>query len=249
MSSIDTKSLSLVTLCALSIAVAAGCGNKGSAAGSGQSAGGVVGSPPVASPEIAGSYSVTGTNPGGGGAYTGSLLITKQDKVYQFSWKSGGSSYDGVGVVSENSVGVAFSSGADGKGCSVVHYKVDATGSLSGRWGAWGVNNSGTETATRSGGAGGLDGSYSVDGARLDGAAYKGTLTVTAQGAGYMFNWSTGDSSQGFGIKKGNFVTVGIGGGPCGFVAYEIKPDGKLDGQWSTFNAKAIGTEIATKTK
>lgn len=244
-----TKSLGQIALCGATIALLSGCGNKGSGAGTeaGQAAGGVAPPAPVA--EIAGNYSIRGTNPGGGAAYTGSLLITKRDKVYQFSWKSGAQGYDGVGVVTDSTVGVAFANGNDGKGCSVVHYKIDPSGALAGRWGAWGENASGTENATRDGGAGGLDGTYSVTGSRLDGAAYKGSLTVAAQGAGFLFSWSTGDNSQGFGIRKGSYVSVGIGGEQCGFVAYEIKPDGTLEGQWSSFKSKSIGTEVATKTK
>ena len=236
-------------MCAVALFAAAGCGNKGGASGDkGQTAGGA-NPAPAAVGEIAGNYSVKGTNPGGGSPYTGSLLVTKRDKVYQFSWKSGGASYEGVGVQAGNTVGVAFASGGDGKGCSVVHYQVDASGGLNGQWGAWGENASGNETATRNGGAGGLDGTYSVNGSRLDGKAYKGTLTVAPSGAGFLFTWSTGDTSQGFGIQKGSFVTVGIGGDQCGFVAYEIKPDGSLEGQWSSFKSKSIGTEVATKTK
>ena len=242
-----TRSVLQVATCGVAIALLAGCGNKASGDAGGQVGGGAQPSGPA--PEIAGNYSIRGTNPGGGAAYTGSLLITKRDKVYQFSWKSGAQGYDGVGVVTDNTVGVAFANGNDGKGCSVVHYKIDPSGALAGRWGAWGENASGTENATRDGGAGGLDGSYTVTGSRLDGAAYKGSLTVAAQGAGFLFSWSTGDNSQGFGIRKGSYVSVGIGGEQCGFVAYEIKPDGTLEGQWSSFKSKSIGTEVATKTK
>lgn len=268
------RNIPYVTLWGLVVVLLGGCGNSGEKSGHGSSPGttpqspasaarptmptgaaapastpGAIPSVPAATPDIAGTYTIKGTNPGGGAPYTGGLVVTKRDKVLQFSWKSGTATYDGVGVQSENTVGVAFASGTEGKGCSVAHYKIEATGALSGRWGAWGANASGTETATRSGGPGALEGAYAVTGARLDGKAYKGNLSVSAQGAGFLFDWNTGDKSQGFGIKKGSYVSVGIGGGQCGFVSYEIKSDGTLDGQWSTFKSKAIGTEIATKTK
>ncbi len=226
-------------------AAIAGCGQKDSGS---QPASGAAAAPAASAPEIAGDYTIQGTNPGGG-AYTGTLTIAKRGDVHQFSWKSGPTGYDGVGVQTENSVGVAFSSGSTGKGCSVVHYKVGANGALTGRWGEWGNNAIGNESAARSGGGTGLDGKYDVTGSRLDGGAYKGTLNVAAQGAGFLFNWNTGDASEGFGIRMGNFVSVGIGGGECGFVSYEIKPDGSLSGQWSSFKSKAIGTEIATRKK
>lgn len=238
----------LLTVLGLAAAAAGGCGNKGDGgSGSSPTPGGAA-KPAGPAPEIAGEYTIAGTNPGGGSPYNGALLVTKRGDVYQFSWKSGGASYDGIGVQTENTVGVAFANGADGKGCSVIHYKVGADGALSGRWGEWGANASGTETATRSGG-GDLAGTYAVNGTRLDGKAYKGSLTVSQQGAGYLFDWNTGDTSQGFGIRMGSFVSVGIGGDQCGFVAYEIKQDGTLDGKWSSFKSRDIGTEVATRKK
>lgn len=246
MNRLANSSLATCVVC-LSLAVPlAGCGQKdsGSASASNVAPGGGA-TPSGPTPQIAGDYTIKGTNPGGGD-YTGSLSITKRGDVYQFSWKSGTATYDGVGVQSESTVGVAFSSGSNGKGCSVVHYKIAPNGALSGRWGEWGGNASGSENAARTSGTG-LDGKYDVTGTRLDGKPYKGSLTVAAQGAGFLFDWNTGDVSQGFGIRMGSFVSVGIGGDQCGFVSYEVKPDGTLNGQWSSFKSKAIGTEVATK--
>ncbi|MEZ4314902.1 MAG: hypothetical protein R3F14_43365 [Polyangiaceae bacterium] len=241
------KFLVPATLSALCATAAIGCGSKGSGSDSAQPGAGPT--PAAATPDIAGSYTVKGTNPGNSGDYSGSLVVTKRGDVYQFSWKTGATSYDGVGVQSESSIGVAFASGAEGNGCSVVQYKLGADGSLQGKWGQWGGNAAGTESATRSGGGTGVDGNYDVTGTRLDGKPYKGTLTVTPEGAGHLFAWSTGDASQGFGIQSGSSVSVGIGGGECGFVAYDVLPDGTLKGQWSSFKSKAIGTEVATKAK
>lgn len=169
--------------------------------------------------------------------------------MYQFSWKSGGNGYDGVGVQTESSVGVAFSSGAAGKACSVVHYKVGANGALAGRWGAWGNDASGNETATRSGGGSGLDGKYDVSGSRLDGAAYKGTLNVSAQGAGYLFSWSTGDTSEGFGVRMGDFVSVGIERRRVRVRDLRREGGWDLERPVEQLKSKAVGTEIATKKK
>ena len=88
---------------------------------------------------------------------------------------------------------------------------------------------------------------YKVAGTRLDGATYKGTLTLKQQGAGYAFKWDTGDKSEGFGIRWGDFATVGIGGAQCGFVSYQVKPDGSLDGKWSSAGSPKLGTELAKK--
>jgi hypothetical protein len=172
---------------------------------------------------LAGDYSVKGTNPGGGSNYDGALRITKRGSVLQFSWKSGANAFDGVGVQVESSVGVAFANGKDGKGCSVVHYRLESNGSLQGRWGAWDVDSSGTEKAVRSGVGAGLSGQYDVSGSRLDGKAYKGTLNVGSEGAGFLFNWNTGDLWEGFGVQTGNSISVGIGGAGCGFVSYQVR--------------------------
>lgn len=202
---------------------------------------------PVASTstEISGDYAINGSNPDGTN-YSGNLNITKRDEVYQFSWTSGGREYDGVGVRTDNTVAVAFTEGADGKGCGVVLYKIGTDGSLDGRSGYWGVNSSETERATRKSGSD-LVGSYEVSGKNPEGQEYKGTLAVNKQGAGYDFQWDLGRALKGFGIKRGDKVAVGFGGAHCGFVSYEIQPDGSLNGQWGEPGSTVIGTEMAKK--
>ena len=194
--------------------------------------------------EIAGAYDVAGTNPTGS-PYNGELSVAKRGDVYQFRWNAG-KTYDGVGVGNGNVVAVAFTEGSDGKGCGVVSYKVLADGTLDGKWGYWGVSERGAEKATRTSGSG-LAGDYDVTGNNPDGKLYKATLAVTAEGSGYKFIWS--NDSLGFGIKQGDTVSVGIGGPQCAFVAYEVKPDGTLDGVWGGPGTDKTGTEKATRKK
>ncbi len=196
-----------------------------------------------ATPEIAGNYQVSGANPDGIGTYEGDLTITKRDEVYQFSWKAG-QDYDGVGVQIENTVAVAYTTGKDGKGCRVISYQTSSDGILNGIWGEWGLNQKGTEKATRQSGSG-LDGEYETVGKNLDGKEYDGKLKIAADGSGYKFNWDNGD--EGFGIKRGDFIVAGIGGKQCGFVAYEIGSDGTLNGKWGGTGVKEFGTETAKK--
>jgi len=199
-------------------------------------------SSPAAPPEIAGSYNVVGTNPNGS-PYKGTLEVIKHGDVYQFRWTAGGQ-YDGVGVTNGNVVAVAFANGPDGKGCGVVDYAIAPDGTLAGRWGYWGVDESGTENATRTSGSG-LAGVYDATGSNPDGKPYKGTMSVVAEGTGYKFVWSNG--AQGFGVKQGNNVAVGIGGARCAFVSYQIKSDGTLEGIWGGYGTSNTGTEKATK--
>ena len=196
----------------------------------------------TAPPNIAGKYNVAGTNPNGS-AYKGTLEVIPHGDVYQFRWSAGNQS-DGVGVVNGDVVAVAFASGANGKGCGVVDYNINGDGSLDGRWGYWGTDESGTETATRSSGSG-LEGEYDGTGKNPTGTTYKVKIMVESAGNLYHFTWS--NNTEGVGIKQGDNVAVGIGGEHCGFVAYEIKSDGTLDGIWGGYGSDKTGTEKATK--
>ena len=195
--------------------------------------------------DIAGSYSAIGSNVDGAGNYTAELMVTKRDDVYQFSWASGAKSYDGVGVQTGNTVAVAFTEGADGKGCGVVLYDIAANGDLDGKAGYWGVNEAETEKAKRTSGTD-LAGKYDVSGTN-SGGDYKGTLDVKKESDGYTFEWNTGAVAKGFGIRQGDTASIGIGGPQCGFVSYEVKPDGTLEGKWGGQSSKRFGTEVAKK--
>jgi len=199
---------------------------------------------PVAKPagDIAGSYSIVGTNQDGS-AYKGTLDVIKHGDVYQFRWNAG-KPYDGIGVQNGNAVAASFTGGSDGKGCGVVSYQILGDGALDGVWGYWGQDDSGTEKAVRTSGSG-LAGEYDGTGQNPNGSPYKVKLTITEKGSGYSFAWS--NSSSGFGVKRGSSVSVGIGGERCAFVAYEIKPDGTLDGVWGGYGSDKTGTEKATK--
>jgi hypothetical protein len=191
---------------------------------------------------IAGKYNITGTNPNGA-PYKGILEIIAQGDVYQFRWNAG-AQYDGVGTLNGNVVAVAFASGENGEGCGVVDYMIRGDGSLDGKWGYWGVNESGTERATRSSGSG-LEGEYDATGRNPNGKEYRTRITVAPAGELYKFVWS--NNTDGIGIKRGNNVAVGIGGNRCGFVAYEIRSDGTLDGVWGGSGEERTGTEKAVK--
>ena len=196
--------------------------------------------------DIAGTYDITGTNENGAGAYKGTLAVTSRGDVYQFSWDTAGKKYDGVGVRTGNHVGVAFAEGDDGQGCGVVLYKVGSDGTLDGKAGYWGNNRSETETATRIKGSG-LEGEYKVKGSNTEGKPYEGDLKVGKKGAGYTFSWRAGSSFEGFGVQQADTVSVGFGGDKCGFVSYELKPGGTLDGKWGGYGSTAVGTETAKK--
>jgi hypothetical protein len=194
------------------------------------------------SQNVAGKYDIVGTNPTGT-AYKGTLEVIQHGAVYQFRWSSGGQ-YDGVGVQNGDVIAVAFTTGSNGKGCGVVDYSILSDGTLDGKWGYWGTDESGTEKATRTIGAG-LIGAYDATGTNPDGKPYKVQIAVAPAGGGFRFAWS--NNTEGFGIQRGNNIAVGIGGARCGFVSYEIRPDGTLDGLWGVYGSQKTGTERATK--
>lgn len=203
---------------------------------------------PGSTRDISGAYATKGTNPDNAGSYEADLTVTKRDDVYQFSWDSKGNKYDGVGVVNENAVAVSYTDGENGKGCGVVLYKINEDGSLDGKVGYWGVNTMENEKAIRRSGTG-LEGEYEISGKNPEGKEYKGSLTVTKEGQGYVFAWKAGANIEGFGIRAGNLVAAGLGGKQCSFLAYDIKRDGTLDGKWGGRTSSVLGTEIATKKK
>ena len=199
-------------------------------------------SAPATTANIAGKYNVTGTNPNST-AYRGTLEIIPHGDVYQFRWNAG-TQYDGVGVVNGDVVAVAFAAGSNGTGCGVINYVIRGDGSLLGRWGNWGVDEAGNENATRTSGSD-LVGDYDATGTNPNGTNYKTKLTVEPAGNTHRFVWS--NNTDGIGIKRGNHIAVGIGGARCGFVAYEIRADGTLDGVWGGYGSDQTGTETAAK--
>ena len=198
------------------------------------------------SANIAGKYDAEGTNPDGAGKYKASLIVTPREDVYQFSWNSLGNDYDGVGVVTDDAVAVAYTTGKDGKGCGVVLYKINSDGSLDGKVGYWGENRLETEKAIRKSGTD-LEGDYEISGKNPEGQEYSGTLKVTKHGTGFDFIWAAPDTLEGFGIRAGDLIAVGFGGKQCAFVGYDIKADGTLDGRWGGREVKSLGTEVAKK--
>jgi hypothetical protein len=185
---------------------------------------------------------VLGSNTGGS-VFIGTLEVIKRGRVYHFRWNAGAQSV-GVGVTNGNIVAVAFASGADGKGCGVIDYTIQSDGTLDGKWGSWGVNEMGTERATRSSGSG-LVGEYQATGKNPDGKEYQVKLTIEPAVNRYRFVWS--NNTEGLGIKRDDNIAVGIGGSRCGFVTYEIQSDGTLDGIWGGYGTEKTGTEKAMK--
>lgn len=197
--------------------------------------------------DIAGDYDVTGTNANGGGSYKGGLSIVKHGDSYRFTWVSGGATYFGVGVQTDATVAVSYTEEKDGKGCGVQLYKIGPNGSLNGKSAYWGSETNETELGARVSGAD-LPGEYDVMGVAPDGTQFKARLTVAASGPGFTFDWKGPNTAlHGRGVRKGDMVTAGFGRSQCSFVAYDVMPDGSLDGQWGGVGTTSLGTEKAIR--
>lgn len=89
-----------------------------------------------------GAYKVVGTNPGGGGAYTGTVTVTETGDTYAVEWVVAGQTSTGTGVFYQDVLSVAGSLGQDQ---FVFIMKPDGKG-LSGLWATVGAQTTGTET-------------------------------------------------------------------------------------------------------
>lgn len=198
------------------------------------------------SADLAGTYTVNGTGVDGK-SYQGKVVVTNRDDVYQLSWEIGKETYDGIAVQSGNTLAAAYTTGTDGKGCGAVVYKINSDNSLDGKWGEWGVNQSGTEKATPAGELNGSVGSFDVSGTNPSKAPYKGKLIISKSGNDvYQFAWDAGMKYVGTGVKMGDYLAAGSGTKQCGFVIYEVKGN-TLEGKWGVPGSTALGTEKAVK--
>jgi len=96
-----------------------------------------------------GTFQVTGTSPGAEGQYEGTLTITKQASVYNFSWTIGqAEGYGGIGLKVGDQLSAAYWT-SDHSSVGVVVCKTGSDGSLSGVWTPQGETRIGTEKAIR----------------------------------------------------------------------------------------------------
>jgi hypothetical protein len=190
--------------------------------------------------KIGGDYTVTGTNPDKS-QYKGNLTVTPHGDVYQFSWKFDSSTDEGIGILQNGVVSVAFGD----TNCSVATFQESSDGSLSGVWGTYGQNSIGLEEISVS-----LAGKYTVTGTNPDNSGYKGGLELTEHGPVYQFSWTVGSNSyDGIGVRQAGTISVGWGDTTCGVVAYRILDSGALYGLWGQYGQNNVGAEFAASQK
>jgi hypothetical protein len=92
-----------------------------------------------------GSYSVEGTNPTGGGSYSGTVEVEKTGDTYRVTWVVGGTRYIGTGIGDKNFIAVSYRSGDD---TGLALYGADG-GNWHGIWTYAGGRRIGTEIWNR----------------------------------------------------------------------------------------------------
>jgi len=90
-------------------------------------------------------------------------------------------------------------------------------------------------------------GLYDIEGRNPDGSDYRGAFALEeAPGASWYAIWQVGDARLvGLALIHGGTLAVSfIVEGRPGVAAYEVEPDGRLRGTWST--GGGLGTEMLT---
>ena len=196
--------------------------------------------------EISGLFQVSGTASGGLEPYTGTLNVEPQGDLYAFRWTLVKGSRIGTAVEYSDRVAATFAPTGEGKGCSVILYKVSGDGAtLDGRSANFGEQKFGLENATRTEGSS-FEGKYNVTGTTADGKSYSGSLETKKQGDGYVFLWKTDHQFGGFGTWRGSYAAVSYGGPQCSFALYDISGN-TLDGYWGGQKQITFGRETAKR--
>ncbi len=91
------------------------------------------------------------------------------------------------------------------------------------------------------------EGIYDIAGTNPDGSEYQGGLALGPGPAGsWLARWQVGGTQLlGLGLIQGGVLAVSfVVDGRPGVAVYEVEPDGKLRGSWTT--GGGLGTEILT---
>lgn len=100
-----------------------------------------------AAADFKGKYEVTGTDPEGGGTYSGTVTLTQTSEVtYQVVWKIAGDTFIGTGIGGPEGLAVGYKSGAN---TGIAIYSQESNGAIKGVWTYAGGKKIGEETWSR----------------------------------------------------------------------------------------------------
>ncbi|NUB46409.1 hypothetical protein GEU84_018615 [Fertoebacter nigrum] len=91
-----------------------------------------------------------------------------------------------------------------------------------------------------------IGGSYTVEGANMNGSPYAGTAEIALTAENCEIFWTTGTTtSSGICMVGENVFVAGYElGGKVGLVIYRVLPDGVLDGSWTIAGQPGAGYEV-----
>lgn len=194
---------------------------------------------------LVGEWDVVGGSSPGGGSYNGTLTIDTSGRIYTLFWRVGLSRYSGMGFYQNGHLLVGWGFQND---YGVILYDLLSDGSIYGRWAFFGDGRIGSERAVRSAFSppDSLGTLYNVFGVNPDASQYWGSFSVFGIGDVLRLRWSVrGQSLRGVGLRVGDQIVAGWGGGPYnnfGVMEYEISGD-KGIGRWTVPDTDMLGRE------
>ena len=201
---------------------------------------------PAATQQPIGNWTITQAITPQGDVYAGKLRVEAWDEVYRMNWETTLGSYPGLAFLADGQLLAGWGEGV----YSVMLYKINSDGSLSGRW----ISSAGeeetsqiySETAT-GGSLKTLEGSYSVKGILTEDQTYEGILDICMLGETYQLTWYIGKTYYGVGLRLGDWlVATQCGGLNFGVMGYTLQAD-SLDGKWGLLGIADQGQERLTR--
>lgn len=184
-----------------------------------------------------------------GAAYTGTMRIAPAEgDGHRIDWKTSAGNYDGIGLVIDGRLMLAFGNEDDGYGLAIY---TEVPAGIEAVFTSQAFKGSvGRETVVGCPGFGQLDRTYDMEGWQPDKIAYKGKVAFVAYGDLFLLTWAfDGERGilQGVGmLRHGKLITsysipnVFTFGSGC----YELQPDGTLRGEWAIPVYKTTAREV-----
>ena len=187
-----------------------------------------------------------------GDAYTGTMRISAAERDgHRIDWKTSAGNYDGIGLVIDGRLMLAFGKEDEGYGLAIYSETsegIEAVFTSQAFKGAVGV-----EKVPDCKGFDHLDQTYAMQGRQPDGIRYQGKLALAPYGDLFLMTWAfDGETGQlvGVGMLRHDKLIASYGfrevysfGAGC----YALQPDGTLHGEWAIPSYQTTGQEVYGK--
>ena len=201
--------------------------------------------PSAVTQQPTGTWTITQAATPKGNQYSGKMTVEAWGPIYRLRWETTLGNYPGLGFLED---GHLFAGWGDGI-YSIMLYRINPDGSLSGRWVTSATQGETPKIFTEKASGGNpvtLEGSYQVKGnEQVDGAeAYEGVLDVCMLGETYQLTWYLGRATySGVGLRVGDWL-VAAQCNSVNFGVMDYAMDGEtLQGQWGLMGNPVRGQE------